>query len=184
MKFLTSNSFDIAFDKTAKSLKISIKERDKMLKQNFSKGFQSVNKELNILINSLIEKSIKPKTFDKFRVHEKVKFLIIQRLKTTNDIFDLKKLVKINIRSPKNFLKVLFNISDEIWYLTGDKSLDFNFYSKRFILMNIYLNSFIYFISQKNVNLQNVEKFVDRQIRAVLIFGKLKRKLKDLVIQK
>ena len=40
--------------------------------------------------------------------------------------------------------------------------------------MNIYLNSFIYFISQKNVNLQNVEKFVDRQIRAVLIFGKLK----------
>ena len=76
--------------------------------------------------------------------------------------------------------KTLFDISDEIWFLVGDKSLDFNFYSKRLILMNIYLNSFLYLISQKKRSLKNLEIFVEKQIKAVLTFGKLKSKFKSL----
>ena len=98
-----------------------------------------------------MKKTKKPNNFRKLRLNEKIKYFVIKRLELTGKIFDLKKLAKINLtnRSPNNSLKILFNISDEIWFLAGDKSLDFNFYSKRFILMNVYLNSFLYLISQK-----------------------------------
>ena len=182
-ELVVTANFQIAFEKTTKKLKINSKEREKLLNNNFPKGYESLNKELNLLINSMMNKSKKPNNFKKLRLNEKIKYFVIKRLKLTDEIFDLKKLAKINLRSrsPNNSLKILFNISDEIWFLAGDKSLDFNFYSKRFILMNIYLNSFLYLISQKNTDYNNLENFVEKQIKAVLTFGKLKSKFKSLV---
>ena len=176
-------NFQTAFENAAKKLKINSKEKEKLLNNNFPKGYESLNKELNSLINSMMDKSKKPNNFKKLRLNEKIKYFVIKRLQLTDEIFDLKKLAKINFKSksPNNSLKILFNISDEIWFLAGDKSLDFNFYSKRFILMNIYLNSFLYLISQKNIDLNSLENFVEKQIKAVLTFGKLKSKFKSLV---
>ena len=178
-----TENFRTAFDKAAKKLKINSKEKEKLLNNKFPKGYESLNKELNSFINSMMVKSKKPNNFKKLRLNEKIKYFVIRRLQVTDEIFDLKKLAKINLKSksPNNSLKILFNISDEIWFLAGDKSLDFNFYSKRFILMNIYLNSFLYLISQKNIDLISIENFVEKQIKAVLTFGKLKSKFKSLV---
>ena len=182
-ELVVTANFQIAFEKTTKKLKINSKEKEKLLNNSFPKGYESLNKELNSLINSMIDKSKKPNNFKNLRLNEKIKYFVTKRLKLTDEIFDLKKLAKINLRSrsPNNSLKILFNISDEIWFLAGDKSLDFNFYSKRFILMNIYLNSFLYLISQKNIDLNSLENFVEKQIKAVLTFGKLKSKFKSLV---
>ena len=182
-ELVVTANFRIAFEKTTKKLKINSKEKEKLLNNSFPKGYESLNKELNSLINSMIDKSKKPNNFKNLRLNEKIKYFVTKRLKLTDEIFDLKKLAKINLRSrsPNNSLKILFNISDEIWFLAGDKSLDFNFYSKRFILMNIYLNSFLYLISQKNTDYNSLENFVEKQIKAVLTFGKLKSKFKSLV---
>ena len=174
--------FGDAFENVAKKLKINAKEKEKILNNNFPNEYQSLNKELNTLINSRMNRSKRPKSFNKLRLNEKIKYFVIKRLALTDEIFDLKKLVKLNLtsKSPKNVFKILFDISDEIWFLVGDKSLDFNFYSKRFILMNIYLSSFLYLISQKKRNLKDLEIFVEKQIKAVLTFGKLKSKFKSL----
>lgn len=174
--------FGDAFENVAKKLKINAKEKEKILNNNFPNEYQSLNKELNTLINSMMNRSKRPKNFNKLRLNEKIKYFVIKRLALTDEIFDLKKLAKLNLtsKSPKNVFKILFDISDEIWFLVGDKSLDFNFYSKRFILMNIYSNSFLYLISQKKRNLKNLETFVEKQIKAVLTFGKLKSKFKSL----
>ena len=179
---ITAN-FRTAFENATKKLKINSKEREKLLNNNFPKGYESLNKELNSLINSMMDKAKKPNNFKKLRLNEKIKYFVIKRLQLTDEIFELKKLAKINLKSksPNSSIKILFNISDEIWFLAGDKSLDFNFYSKRFILMNIYLNSFLYLVSQKNTDLNSLENFVEKQIKAVLTFGKLKSKFKSLV---
>ena len=182
-ELVVTANFRTAFENATKKLKINSKEREKLLNNNFPKGYESLNKELNSLINSMMDKAKKPNNFKKLRLNEKIKYFVIKRLQLTDEIFELKKLAKINLKSksPNNSIKILFNISDEIWFLAGDKSLDFNFYSKRFILMNIYLNSFLYLISQKNTDLNSLENFVEKQIKAVLTFGKLKSKFKSLV---
>jgi rpsU-divergently transcribed protein len=181
-ELMVTTVFGAAFENVAKKLKINAKEKDKILNNTFPNEYQSLNKELNTLINSMMNKSKRPKNFNKLRLNEKIKYFVIKRLALTDEIFDFKKLAKLNLtsKSPKNAFKILFDISDEIWFLVGDKSLDFNFYSKRFILMNIYLNSFLYLISQKKRNFENLETFVEKQIKAVLTFGKLKSKFKSL----
>ena len=182
-ELIVTANFRTAFENAAKKLKIKSEEKERLLNNNFPKGYESLNKELNSLINSMMDKSKKPNNFKKLRLNEKIKYFVTKRLQLTDEILDLKKLAKINLKfkSPKNYLKILFNISDEIWFLAGDKSLDFNFYSKRFILMNIYLNSFLYLISQKHTDFNSLENFVEKQIKAVLTFGKLKSKFKSLV---
>lgn len=182
-ELIVTANFRTAFENAAKKLKIKSEEKERLLNNNFPKGYESLNKELNSLINSMMDKSKKPNNFKKLRLNEKIKYFVTKRLQLTDEILDLKKLAKINLKfkSPKNYLKILFNISDEIWFLAGDKSLDFNFYSKRFILMNIYLNSFLYLISQKHIDFNSLENFVEKQIKAVLTFGKLKSKFKSLV---
>ena len=181
-ELMVTTVFGAAFENVAKKLKINAKEKEKILNNNFPYEYLSLNKELNTLINSMMNRSKRPKNFNKLRLNEKIKYFVIKRLALTDEIFDFKKLAKLNLtsKSPKNTFKILFDISDEIWFLVGDKSLDFNFYSKRFILMNIYLNSFLYLISQKKRNLKNLETFVEKQIKAVLTFGKLKSKFKSL----
>ena len=181
-ELMVTTVFGTAFENVAKKLKINAKEKDKILNDTFPNEYQSLNKELNTLINSMMNRSKRPKNFYKLRLNEKIKYFVIKRLTLTDEIFDFKKLAKLNLtsKSPKNAFKILFDISDEIWFLVGDKSLDFNFYSKRFILMNIYLNSFLYLISQKKRNFENLEIFVEKQIKAVLTFGKLKSKFKSL----
>ena len=181
-ELMVTTVFGTAFENVAKKLKINAKEKDKILNDTFPNEYQSLNKELNTLINSMMNRSKRPKNFYKLRLNEKIKYFVIKRLTLTDEIFDFKKLAKLNLtsKSPKNAFKILFDISDEIWFLVGDKSLDFNFYSKRFILMNIYSNSFLYLISQKKRNLKNLETFVEKQIKAVLTLGKLKSKFKSL----
>ena len=60
--------------------------------------------------------------------------MIFQNL--VNKKFFFKKIFKPNLILGSN--KILFKIADEIWFLSGDKSTDYNYYTKRIILMKIY----------------------------------------------
>ena len=77
--------------------------------------------------------------------------------------------------------RMLFNVSDEIWHLSGDTSTDFNFYTKRIILMNVYFASFIYFLRDNSVEYSKTKDFIDNQISYVLKFGKLKSNLLNFI---
>ena len=79
---------------------------------------------------------------------------------------------------------MLFSISDEIWFLSGDKSTDFNYYSKRIILMNIYLSSFLYSLSDKSDNFEKTKSFIEKQINQVLVFGRIKSRIKSIFYPK
>ena len=75
--------------------------------------------------------------------------------------------------------KELFNIADEIWFLSGDRSTDMNYYSKRIILMNVYASVFSYFVFDKSKNAHKTLNFLERKINFVLTFGKMKGKLQS-----
>ena len=110
-------------------------------------------KELNLIINQIIDKEQKPSKFKNYKINEKIKYFVIRRLMVFQNLVDkrkfFKKILKPNLIVSSN--KTLFKIADEIWFLAGDKSTDYNYYTKRIILMNIYAItfSFLYLIIQK-----------------------------------
>lgn len=178
-----NKNFRLSLSNVLNTLRMSDKQKEKIHNDFLPDGIKSLNLGLNNLINKLLKDS-KPRGFNKYKINERINFFIIERVKIIDKLIDIRKLFKINVKSssPINLVKTLFNISDEIWFLTGDKSTDFNFYSKRFILMNIYFLSIIHFSNNRNI--QSLQIFVDKQIKAVLLFGNIKRKFKNIFIPK
>lgn len=172
--------FDDALLSTLSQLKIN---QDKFydIKQDLlPKGLSSLMKELNLIINQIIDKEQKPSKFKNYKINEKIKYFVIRRLMVFQNLVDkrkfFKKILKPNLIVSSN--KTLFKIADEIWFLAGDKSTDYNYYTKRIILMNIYAITFSFFVFDNSKDLERTKKFLDKEISAVLKFGNLKNKLK------
>ena len=104
-------------------------------------------------------------------------FLEIQSLVDKKTFFG--KVFKPNLLLSSN--KVLFKIADEIWFLSGDKSTDYNYYTKRIILMKVYALTFSFFIFDNSKNLERTRNFLDKEIDIVLKFGNFANKIKNKI---
>ena len=65
---------------------------------------------------------------------------------------------------------------DQIWFIAGDSSTDFNFYTKRLILSVIYSRIMLYFFN--NNNQEELENILDDSLLRVSRIPKIKSKLK------
>jgi ubiquinone biosynthesis protein COQ9 len=76
--------------------------------------------------------------------------------------------------------KAVWNTSDVIWRAAGDKSLDMNYYSKRFLLSSVYTMSIKHYISDK----QDIDEYIENALNKVVkVAQKLKiPKLEDIPI--
>jgi ubiquinone biosynthesis protein COQ9 len=139
--------------------------------------------QINLLINKRLSNEKKPLRFKSFRVNEKVKYFTMRRLMIFESLVDKKfffgKIFKPNLLLNSN--KILFKIADEIWFLSGDKSTDYNYYTKRIILMKVYALTFSFFIFDNSKNLERTRNFLDKEIDIVLKFGKFTNKIKKKI---
>ena len=137
-------------------------------------------KDLNLYFNQTINNKM-----TKIFLKEKLK------LGTTGKIaylialkFSLYQPIKESIRClfqynllPQNILeakKALWQTCDQIWYLAGDRSTDFNYYSKRSLLSFVYSSSFIYYLSDESEGFADTKIFIDKKLQSVLKIRKLK----------
>ena len=174
------DDLDDALLSTLSQLRINQDKFYEIKQDLLPKGISSLMKELNLIINQIIDKEQKPSKFKNYKINEKIKYFVIRRLMVFQNLVDkrkfFKKILKPNLIVSSN--KTLFKIADEIWFLAGDKSTDYNYYTKRVILMNIYAITFSFFVFDNSKDLERTKKFLDKEISAVLKFGNLKNKLK------
>ena len=92
-----------------------------------------------------------------------------------------KELIKktyFHLLLPQSFkisIKSLYRTVDQIWFLAGDNSTDFNFYSKRVILASIYINFIMHFIN--NDNIEETFILLDKQLKRVSKIPKIKDRI-------
>lgn len=84
---------------------------------------------------------------------------------------------------PQNILhtqKMAWNTVDLIWYEAGlDRSVDFNYYTKRGLLLAVYNASFMYWLSDDSLDFVDTKQFVMQRLDEVVqIGGKLGKALK------
>ena len=68
-------------------------------------------------------------------------------------------------------IKELSLLSDEIWYLSGDTSVDSSWYTKRASLSTIYASTELFMTTDKSLNYNNTKEFLDRRFRDVQVVG-------------
>ena len=184
LKDITEYSdLDSALLNTLSQLKINQDRFYEIKHELFPKGLSSLMNELNLIINEIITQEKKPTRFKNFKINEKIKYFVVRRLMIFQNLVNKKKFFK-KILEPNSLLnsyKILFKIADEIWFLAGDKSTDYNYYTKRIILMNIYALTFSFFVFDNSKDLEKTKKFLDKEISVVLNFGNFKNKLKKSI---
>jgi ubiquinone biosynthesis protein COQ9 len=110
----------------------------------------------------------------KLGVGRKVKTLTMARLRANKDIIHHWQGALGHMSLLGNIpasLKELHALSDEIWYLAGDTTVDFSWYTKRASLSTIYASSEVFMTTDTSKDFAQTEEFVDRRLADVQKVG-------------
>ena len=116
----------------------------------------------------------------RFKVHERIRELLILRLDILSKEKKIIQKTVYHLLLPNNYKFSLINLYrtvDQIWFLAGDNSTDFNYYSKRTILATIYTRTIINFIN--NDDLKSTIRLLNMQLKQVAKIPKIKNSFKN-----
>ena len=167
------------------NLFLHMKKNSKFKHEEFEVLFPQGNLDLvNLYIDEINKKmTIKSKkiNFLRLRTHERIRELFILRLKIISKEKKLISKTYTYLFLPHNSklgLKKLYRTVDQMWFLAGDNSTDFNFYSKRMILASIYISVMIHFLNNNNIDLTII--FLDKQLKRVSKIPLIKNKITNI----
>lgn len=110
------------------------------------------------------------------RVREKIAILLSTRIKNMQKLVHIKNNAYFIL--PENMLfaiKLAWNSCDIIWHYVGDTSIDFNYYTKRGLLVSVYLSSILFYISDESENSIDTDEFIKNSLENVINIAKLKK---------
>ena len=146
----------------------------------FPGGIKQFIPELEAYCDSLAIKKLLGylKSFPKQRIRDKVTQGIIYRLNTKNDKYRvlLAKLQNFYNRPEYYdlFLKTTWQTANQIWQALGDKSVDFNYYTKRTILSTVYKTTLCYYLRDQSKQYKDTLCFLNSAIDKVMSITKIK----------
>ena len=76
--------------------------------------------------------------------------------------------------------RLLYRTVDAIWYAIGDRSTDFNFYTKRGLLAAVYSSTLFFWLNDKSEGSSATWAFLDRRIAEVMQVPKMIGRLTKL----
>ena len=95
------------------------------------------------------------KSIDLIRLplHKRIRKILLSKIEIMNKEKNFYKKIFLKSLLPNKTIslsKQLYKSIDQIWYLAGDTSVDFNFYTKRLILAGIYSRVVLFFFNNNN----------------------------------
>ena len=170
----TFNNFNIS----------SILKKNSISEEDFYYFFPDKTKSLcNFFLSNLqlkLEKKIKNKIKNEKSISKRVNFILFELISLLNEDKDI-SLYFLNYisRKPTYLKKISIKFSDRVWRLLDDKSVDFNYYTKRLILSQILINSILYWRGSNDLNKTQI--FIEKQIFLLGKFGYYKSNFKKFI---
>ncbi|HJD59456.1 MAG TPA: COQ9 family protein [Rickettsia endosymbiont of Omalisus fontisbellaquei] len=125
----------------------------------------------NILLESLA------KIEEPAKIREKISLAVKIRVKTVLPIIHSKNAAYFAL-NPMQGTEVAFRSCDVIWRYAGDKSLDFNYYTKRGLLLSVYVSSILFYIQDESDNYIETDKFIETSVENIVkTFSQMKKLL-------
>ncbi|KAF2845189.1 ubiquinone biosynthesis protein COQ9 [Plenodomus tracheiphilus IPT5] len=115
-------------------------------------------------------------TGKKLGVGSKVRTLILARLRANEPMIHRWQEALAIMAQPTYVpasVKELASLADEIWFLSGDQSVDSSWYTKRATLSAIYSSTEVYMTQDKSPNFVETEQFLDNRLGDLVKIGGL-----------
>ncbi|KAK5692185.1 Ubiquinone biosynthesis protein coq9, mitochondrial [Elasticomyces elasticus] len=115
-------------------------------------------------------------TDERMGVGRKVRSLVLERLRANVDAGVVGRwqealaLMSLGENIPRS-LKELSDLSDEIWFLAGDLSVDTSWYTKRATLAGIYAATEMYQTTDQSTEYRDTEHFLNRRLEESRVAG-------------
>jgi len=114
------------------------------------------------------------------KTNEKIFFLLNKRFQVEKKNKDLIKKFFIHLIKDNNSSKVLtyiYSVSDVMWEYANDRSVDFNYYTKRLILSSVYLKILILSFYKNNLTQKDLNEEISKSLEHVKLISQFKIKL-------
>lgn len=119
---------------------------------------------------------------DELRIRDRIKLAVTTRLEQNDKALVRKTLSTLAKPSYHTLsLKSLYQTVDHMWYMAGDRSTDWNFYSKRMLLSGVYTSTLLYWLQDDSPDFIKTKSFLDRRIENVMMVPKLKNTIKSFL---
>ena len=166
---LTSNTFK----NISKKYDLNIDEMNLLFPGGKNDFLQFVLEQLNIDLENYCKK------LDLIRlpVHKRIRKILLSKIYIMNKEKKFYKKIFLSLLIPKKNFSLpikLYKSVDQIWFIAGDTSVDFNFYTKRLILAGIYSRVIFFFFNNNNQAL--LEDLLDSSLKRVSKIPELKTK--------
>jgi len=114
------------------------------------------------------------------KISEKIKFLLTVRFKIEKKSSELiNKILTYLIKNNKSnkIIAYIYSVADLMWNCANDRSVDFNYYTKRLILCFVYSKILFLKFFNKNLTQNDTEQEIIKSLDQVKIISKFKLKL-------
>ena len=181
LKYLYKNYQNINFDNI---------DKDDFFKKNTGLNFFE-KEELLLAVSSLVfedlDKNFLKETKSNInkitKTNDKISFLLNKRFQLEARNKNLIKKIFIHLIKNNNSNKLLnyiYSVADIIWKISSDRSVDFNYYTKRLILSSIYLKVLILIFYRDNLTEKDIELEIQKSLEHIKLVSQFKIKFNFL----
>lgn len=118
-----------------------------------------------------------PERIAAMKIRERIRELVLFRLTRMLPHREALRRAFAVLAQPQNVsaaARLAWRAADRMWRVAGDKTTDFNYYSKRAILTGVYTSTALVFIDDNSEDLADTRAFLGRRIDDVMNFEKVK----------
>jgi ubiquinone biosynthesis protein COQ9 len=152
------------------------------LSRLFPAGGLSLAEEFSEWADDEMQARLKKQKLDEMKIRARIKTAVMARIEALRPHKEAARRAAAFLTLPPNAAtgaKLLYRTVDRMWRLAGDKSTDFNFYTKRAILAGVYSSTLMRWFNDRSKGETTTEKFLDARIENVMQFEKLKSGLRE-----
>jgi len=181
LKYFYKNYQNINFDNIdkddffKKNTRLNFFEKEELLLAVSSLVFEDLDKNFLKETKSNINKITK--------TNDKISFLLNKRFQLEARNKNLIKKIFIHLIKNNNSNKVLnyiYSVADIIWKISSDRSVDFNYYTKRLILSSVYLKILILIFYRDNLTEKDIELEIQKSLEHIKLLSQFKIKFNFL----
>ncbi|MEY3113114.1 MAG: hypothetical protein RJA85_763, partial [Pseudomonadota bacterium] len=113
------------------------------------------------------------------KTNEKISFLLNKRFQEEKKNKDLIKKIFIHLiknNNPNKVLNYIYSVADTMWKHSNDRSVDFNYYTKRLILSSVYLKILILIFYRENLTDKDIDNEIQKSLEHIKSISQFKIK--------
>jgi len=181
LKYFYKNYQNINFDNIdkddffQKNTWLNFFEKEELLLAVSSLVFEDLDKNFLKETKSNINKITK--------TNDKISFLLNKRFQLEKRNKNLIKKIFIHLiknNNPNKVLNYIYSVADIIWKISNDRSVDFNYYTKRLILSSVYLKILILIFYRDNLTNKDIEVEIQKSLEHIKLLSQFKIKFNFL----